>query len=168
MAPPKATDPAQLMDMDEAGALDDEAGGFDDQLWGLLWQRIESPRQAESYPEPVWVYFASRYMEWEVGNGGFPQAAYNIPDWFPLAAEAYRRLGLEAAGALIDRAHKLVISGESREGRFTARTIGRLFRQFRESRLAGFDALLDEVGWWAEKVRLAYVRRNRSSFRSVE
>jgi len=163
---PRATSISHLMDLDEAGQVDDGASGFDDQLWLMLTAWVDTPEQAVSLPEPVWVYLASRWLEWEVGNGGFPQAAYNIPDWFELGESAYRKLGLDAAAALIARARGMITTGESRG--FIARRIGELFAQFRESKLAELDAELDSVGWWAEDVRLAYVRSNRAAFRSLD
>jgi hypothetical protein len=163
---PRATSVSQLMDLDEAGLVGEGGYGFDDQLWLLLTARVDKPDDAASLPEPVWVYLASRWLEWEVGNGGFPQAAYNIPAWFELGELAYRKLGLEAAAALVARARKMVAMGESRG--FIARGIGELFSRFRESKLAELDAELDSVGWWADEVRLAYVRNNRAAFRSVD
>ena len=163
---PKATSISHLMDLDEAGRVGEGANGFDDQLWTLLTARVDTPQQAASLPEPVWVYLASRWLEWEVGNGGFPQAAYNIPDWFELAELGYRKLGLDAAAALIGRARKMITRGESRG--FIARHIGQLFAQFRESKLAKLDADLDSVGWWADDIRLDYVRKNRAAFRSLD
>ena len=163
---PRATTISQLMDLDEAGLVGEGADGFDDQLWLLLTARVDTPDHAASLPEPVWVYLASRLLEWEVGNGGFPQAAYNTPDWFALGELAYRKLGLDAAADLIVRARKMISSGESRG--FVARHIGDLFAQFRESKLAKLDAELESVGWWADDLRLAYVRKNRAVFRSID
>jgi len=162
---PRATSIAHLMDLDEAGQIGEGANGFDDQLWGLLTARIDSPAMAASLPEPVWVYLASRWLEWEVGNGGFPQAAENIPDWFELGEFAYRKLGLDAAGALIGRARKLIEMGHG-DG-VDARAISERFAQFRESKLAELHAELDSVGWWADDARLAYVRSNRAVFRAI-
>jgi hypothetical protein len=163
---PRATSISHLMDLDEAGLVSEGGDGFDDQLWLLLTARVDTPDHAASLPEPVWVYLASRWLEWEVGNGGFPQAAYNIPDWFELGELAYRKLGRDAAAALIARARRMITTGESRG--FIARRIGELFAQFRESKLAELDAELDAVGWWADDTRLAYVRKNRAAFRSVD
>jgi len=162
---PRAASISQLMDLDEAGLVGDGPNGFDDQLWLLLTDRVETPEQAAALPEPVWVYLASRWLEWEVGNGGFAQAAYNIPDWFSLAERAYRTLELDAAADLIARASKLIAKGDSRG--FVARKLGELFEQFTESKLAKLDAELDAAGWWADDVRVAYVRRKRAAFRGL-
>ena len=113
------------------------------------------------------MYYASRYMAWEVGNGGFAQAAYNIPEWFDLAALGYERLGLQRAAALIREAIAILEHEENRSKTFTATEIGELFQQFADSKLAKLDDRLDEVGWWATEQRLDYVRANRDAFRSI-
>ena len=100
---PQATSVSRLMHLDETGLVGEGAHGSDDQLWLLLTARIETPEDAATRPEPVWVYVASRWLEWVVGNGGFPQAAYNIPEWFELGELAYRKLGLDAAAEPIAR-----------------------------------------------------------------
>ena len=56
-----------LLDHDEASPL--EWGTFDDELWLLLSDRIVDPAELESFPHAVGVYLASRWLEWEVGNG---------------------------------------------------------------------------------------------------
>lgn len=155
---------AALLDADERGEISDDT--FDDELWSFLVERIEVPEDAVRFSEPVLVYFASRYMEWEVGNGGFAQAAYNIPEWFEPAAWAYDRLGLPEASALIWKAIPM-LRKENRFTTFTATYIGGLFKQFSESKLAMLDDRLDDVGWWAEGERLRFVRGNRNAFRSV-
>jgi hypothetical protein len=153
---------ASLMAADERGELSDE--NFDDELWGSLTDRIESPEDAAEYAEAVRVYFASRLLQWEVDNGGFAQAAYNIPEWFEPAAWAYEQLGLRKAAALIREAVPLL---DEERTTFTAEEIGGLFQQFAESRLAALDERLEESDWWADEERLRYVRAHREAFASV-
>lgn len=162
---PKFSSIADLMEADEKGELGDD--DFDDELWLLLLQHIDMPSDLAKFDQVVSVYFASRYMEWEVGNGGFAQAAYNIPEWFDPAASAYRQLGLETAAMLIQEAASIMRKGEARGRKFNARAIGKLFQQFRESKLAKLDNRLDDVGWWADEQRLRYVRKNRAAFKVV-
>src|SRR5215813_1372116 len=97
-----------LLDQDEASPL--ERGTFDDALWVLLSGRITDPSQLDNYPHPVGVYLASRWLQWEVGNGGFAQAAYNIPEWFEMAAIGYAALGKPKAVALIKEALRMLSS----------------------------------------------------------
>src|SRR5262245_16504240 len=115
---------AALMQADERGELEDTV--FDDELWTFVANKVGGPEDRERFADPVIVYFASRYLEWEVGNGGFAQAAYNIPEWFPLAAWSYDALGLEKAGDVIREASAL-LPKENRETTFTSADIGELF-----------------------------------------
>ncbi len=157
---------ADLMEADESGKLSN--ADFDDDLWLHICKLgVETPANLDRFDKAVLVYYASRLLEWEVGNGGFAQAAYNIPDWFASAAWAYRQLGLEQAASLIDRAELLLNQGEARGQKFDAVEIGDLFQQFAESELAELDDLLDSAGWWAEDRRLAYVRVNREAFKAI-
>jgi hypothetical protein len=97
-----------LMSVDERSPLADEE--FDKDLWLLVCRRIRDLESIASLPKPVLDYYASRLMEWEVANGGFPQAAYNIPELFAAAADGYDAIGHPAAAATIRRA--LVMSKE--------------------------------------------------------
>jgi hypothetical protein len=157
----------QLMEEDGRSLL--KSAEFDDELWLLLCRRISSPALAADYPEPVIVYFATRYLQWEVGNGGFAQAAYNIPDWFALAEAGYRELGKDASAALIRHAMKLLPEERQelkRRGLFSA-GIGRVFEHFQTSRMAALDQRIVEADWYIDEERVAYVRRNRESFVAV-
>jgi uncharacterized protein DUF4375 len=164
MVPHRFVSVAALMDADERGELDDST--FDDELWFFLIDRISTPQDAGRFPKPVLLYYASRYVQWEVGNGGFAQAAYNIPEWFELAALGYTELGLHSFAALIREALALLPT-ENRETTFDAHEIGELFEQFSESKLALLDERLMGTGWEADERRLQYVRQNRQAFRDV-
>lgn len=155
---------AALLDADARGELDDST--LDDELWLLLTERISTPQDAGRFGKPVLLYYASRLVQWEVGNGGFAQAAYNVPEWFEAAALGYDELGLPGLGALIREAITLLPT-ENRETTFDAQEIGELFGQFAESKLAQLDDRLEGTGWEADVRRLQYVRENRQAFRDV-
>ena len=155
---------AALMSADERGELDDST--FDDELWLFLVERISSPEDGSHFPVPVLLYYASRYLQWEVGNGGFAQAAYNIREWFELAATAYDELGVHDFAELIREATAL-LHAENRETTFDAQDIGELFDQFAESKLALLDERLDGMEWEADARRIRYVRQNRQAFRDL-
>jgi hypothetical protein len=143
---------------------------FDDELWFLLCNRVSSPSDLESLPAPVQHYFASRLLEWDVGNGGFAQAAYNSANWFPLAAAGYEALGLPRSAALIRDAIRWLPS-ERREiekkGLFAA-TIGQVFDHFRDSKMEMFNDRIVSAEWYVDELRVKYARANRDSFCSVE
>ena len=158
-----------LLDQDEASPLEWET--FDDELWLLLSDRITDPSELDDYPHPVGVYLASRWLEWEVGNGGFAQAAYNIPQWFESAAIGYATLGKPKAVALIKEALQMLNPERgtlSRKGLLADTTIHEVFRHFSESDMAALDSRIPEDEWWIDEERVAYVRRNREAFLGIK
>jgi hypothetical protein len=165
--PSRFADVKTLMDADESRPLEDD--DFDTELWKLLCDRVESLDSLKEWPPEVIAYYASRLMEWEVGNGGFAQAAYNIPDWFAPAAEGYEMLDLPAAAERIRVAQELAL-GDREKFSFLRRRqarIHKVFQAFEESRLNELNGGLDALGWWATDTRLAFVRRNRPAFRRI-
>ena len=158
-----------LLDHDERSPL--EWSVFDDELWLLLSDQITRPSELERYPHPVGVYLASRWLEWEVGNGGFAQAAYNTPEWFESAAVGYAALGKPRAVALIREALGM-LGGEreclKRKGLLKDTTIHEVFRHFSESDMAALDSRIPEDEWWIDEERVAYVRKNRDAFRGIK
>jgi hypothetical protein len=165
---------AALLDQDEASPL--EWGTFDDELWLLLSDRITHPSELDDYPPPVGVYLASRWLEWEVGNGGFAQAAYNMPQWFERAAIGYAALGKPRASALIEEALQMLSSERDtlkRKGLLMRKladdkAIHEVFSHFKESDMAALDSRIPEDEWWIDEERVAYVRKNRDAFRAVK
>src|SRR5262245_2783591 len=96
---------AELIACDERSPLPKRE--FDDALWILLQDKIFSVEDASSFPRPVILYFASRYVQWDVGNGGFAQATFNVPEWFELALEWYRLMGKASSASLLEEAIRL-------------------------------------------------------------
>ncbi len=143
----------------ERGEIDIDL--FDDVLHTVLSYHLMDLGDLNAAPRPVALFYAARTLEFDVGNGGFAQAAYNYPDWFGLAAEGYRAFDLPLAAERIEKARTL-LPGERRL--FTATRIGHLFEQFQESRLAKLDSDLDGCGWWAIEARIAYAVRHKDSF----
>lgn len=135
---------------------------MDDKLWLSLCEVMPGADDVSGVPAPVLNTYASRLIQWDVGNGGFAQAAYNYRDWFPAAAAGYRALGLDAAADLIGEGSAIL--ARLPDDAFDADEIGDLFEQFAESALARLDARCDEVGWWADGPRLAYAVLHRAAF----
>jgi len=57
---------------------------------------------------------STRCDAFNVFNGGFAQAAYNIPDWFELAAVGYERLGRPMGADRIRQATELALTEHAR------------------------------------------------------
>jgi hypothetical protein len=150
----------ELMERDARDDLEDD---FDSELWRILCNRITSVESLKTWPVPVRAYYASRLLEWEVGNGGFAQAAMNIPEWFEEAAKGYEVLGKSKCAKLI-RDVAVVVNQEVDNIAKASVSIEKAFEYFDESAFDHFDNQLDEVGWWSDEDRVDFVRANRESF----
>ena len=149
-----------VIENDRAGKYSDWED-FDDALWTALLPLIDlsSPETIFRLPEAVWVYFATRLLEWEVGNGSFAQAAVNFPEWFEPAAKGNEVLGkpnlasfIRAASQLIDPASQQIsdLQDGSEEGPFEV-----------------FDDQLEDLGWECGEDRIQHVRSHRDQFSSL-
>jgi Domain of unknown function (DUF4375) len=147
----------------------DQAGGysdaeFDDALWLALCERVRSIEELEGLPPVARTYYASRYVEWEVGNGGFAQAVLNVPEFLEPAAKAFEVLGKPEVSARIREAaaiySKEVASlPEVRPGNEPA-----LSDYFLDNAFTHLDEGLEELGFWSDKERIAFVRAHRHEF----
>jgi hypothetical protein len=155
-----------LLEADRAIQMEDDE--LDDRLWAVVSHACSDVARREHLPEPIRMYYAGRLIEWEVGNGGFAQAAFNVPDLLGDAAKAYELLSLPEAAQRVRKAQKIVERGRSGLVRSIGLTIAEVFAQFRKSPLAKLDEGLDEIGWWAVRPRMAYVRTHREVFISLQ
>jgi hypothetical protein len=121
---------------------------LDDQLWLLLSKRIQKSTDLENLPSVIGTYFASRYLQWEVGNGGFGQAAENIPEWFETAEAGYGALGKRKSAELIRKARALILSGD-------------------EEALVQLDSELPHDEWEIDEERVEFVRAHAAEFKSL-
>ena len=136
----------QLLEADAKSPMPDD--DLDTELWLLLTRQIHAPRDLRRMPESVATYFASRYLQWEVGNGGFAQAAESIPEWFELAETGYIARGKPKSAAIIHRARSLLVAGD-------------------EAGLEGLDAEIPTDEWEIDTERVAFVREHRTEFQSI-
>jgi len=153
-----------VLDRDQRGEYA-EWTDFDDALWGVVSAAVDMYSIGD-LPEPVRVYFATRLLEWDVGNGGFAQAAMNYLDIFEHAAMGFESLDRPAIAALIRAAAEVAESekaniDEAREG-----GVEGAFEYFAEGdAFDKFDERLNEVGWFDNgEARLHYVRAHRDDF----
>lgn len=137
---------------------------LDDAVWLSLCEKISTPKDLLAFPDVVGTYYASRYVEWEVGNGGFAQAVLNVPEWLGPAAAAFKALGKPMVTDIIVEAQEIVrreISAlpEVRPGAEQA-----LSDYFYDNAFNHLDAQLDDIGFWSDDRRVALVRENREQF----
>jgi len=100
----------ELLEQDAVTPLDDD--DFDHAVFCGLLDRISTPRDLEQFPPQVGFYFASRLLQNDVCNGGFAQAAFNMPEWFDLAAAGYRALGKNRSAEIIQEVKDLLPGNE--------------------------------------------------------
>jgi Domain of unknown function (DUF4375) len=158
-----------LMEADAAGSLSDE--DFARHLGWFLGRVLpHSPADCLSIPEPVMVYWSTGLMEYNVFNGGFAQAAYNIPEWFEVAAIGYERLGRPIAADRIRQAAKLSLKEQATVSWLKRRRaeIRAIFNHFRQSTLRDLDKDLYEIGWDITQARIELARANREAFASLD
>lgn len=137
---------AEVIATDESEAMADE--DFDDAIWQSLCSRVETVGDLSAYPAGVRMYYATRLIEWEVGNGGFAQAIDNASEFFDEAIAGYRLLGDDASAALLTRAR------DHSSG---------------DAILAVMDGEVNGPPWygapWDDAMRLQHVRAHRDEFR---
>ncbi|MFY7940757.1 MAG: DMP19 family protein, partial [Burkholderiaceae bacterium] len=146
------------MAAEERGEVSTEL--LDDLLWYFMTERGGPAESPDNSTGPIRDYVASRLIEWEVGNGGFAQAAYNCPEWLEAAAQGYDRLALPKAAERIREACRHIANEPNEFTKEPGTTIEKVFSEFSESNLSKLDEGLNEIGWWAIEKRIAYVRKN--------
>ena len=139
---------------------------FDDAEWGVLWSIVDfdAPDSILMQPEPVWVYFPTRLLQWEVGNGSFAQAAMNIPDWFELAAKGNEILGKPHLAVFIRSIAQFSRGERNQIDNARGGGLESAFEYFRKGIFSQFDEQLDRIGWWCDEERVAYVRAHQEQF----
>jgi hypothetical protein len=153
---------ADILAKDAAGEFTDAQ--FDDALWLALCERVRCVEDLNELPAPARTYYASRYVEWEVGNGGFAQAVLNVPEYLEPAASAFEVLAKPAVAARIREALSLYRTelaslpvpapGKEQE----------LSEYFLDNAFEHLDEGLEELGFWSDQERIAYVRARRQEF----
>jgi Domain of unknown function (DUF4375) len=136
---------ADVIATDEATPMGD--GEFDDAVWMALCGRVDSPSDLADLPPGVRMYYATRLVECEVGNGGFSQAVENVVQYFDEAIAGYRLLDDDASAELLASAQGLDPD---------------------DPELGSFDERVDGPPWngvpWSDDVRVRYVRQQRDDF----
>ena len=137
---------ADVIAADEATAMTDE--DFDDAVWLALCGRVHSMGDLEPLAAGVRMYFATRTVEWEVGNGGFAQAVDNVAEYWGEAIAGYRLLGDEASAVLLVQVQRAAGNDDA---------------------LEAFDDEVEGPPWngvpWGDESRVRYVRDHRDDFR---
>lgn len=152
---------------------------FDDSLWGAVCDLVPNNEALKTLPVAVRTYYVTRYVEWEVANGGFGQLIYNVwstsdgtiegvTEFFNHVVEGYTTLGRQQAANLMRKALEITGAECARISKIHgAESIQAVFDYFNEEVFDGLDAQFqaDEgVEFWSDAQRLAYVVAKKDEF----
>lgn len=154
---------ASVIAKDAAGEFASDAE-FDDALWLAMCDCVKSAADLEALPEVARNYYASRYVEWEVGNGGFAQAVLNIPEYLKMGALAFEALRKPQVAARIREAMAILKAERDSLPNVSPGNEPALSEYFLENAFEHLDEGLEDIGFWSDPERLAYVRANREAF----
>lgn len=131
----------------------------------------ERHMQFPQWPSSVRMFYACYDLNYQVGNGGFAQAAYNVPELLPIAQTAFERFGCRQAAELCGRAVSM-LPAELQEHfakglRADRRTIEDAFEHFSESEMSELDKNVPGEFWVDDKLQ-ELVEQNRKEFQSVD
>jgi hypothetical protein len=150
---------ASVIAKESAGGFGSDAE-FDDALWLALCERVRSVADLEALPEVARNYYASRYVEWEVGNGGFAQAVLNIPEYMEMGALAFEALQKPQVAARIREALALLKAEVGALPKVRPGNEPALSDYFLDNAFSHLDEGLEDICFWSDAERLAYVRAN--------
>ena len=140
---------------------------FIERIASALYERHE---QFSRWPESVRLFYACYDINFQVGNGGFAQAAYNVPELLPLAQKAFEKFGRRQAADLCRRAVSMLpveLQEHLAKGLRDRPTIEGVFAHFRESEMAELDEDLPGE-FWADDALQDLVQQHRKDFESVD
>lgn len=160
----------KIFDGHTDGPYDPERREFIEQIASALYERVEDLPPFEEWPEPVRQFYAIYDFNFQVGNGGFAQAAYNVPHLFPIALRAFEHLGLKDAAAICREALAKLpdeITSQIEKGIIDTESLEDVFEHFDDSEMAELDEAIPAEFWADDKLqRLA--EDNREAFVSVD
>lgn len=151
-----------------AEPYDPEHREFIEYVADALYQRHE---QFSQWPLSVRMFYVCYEINYQVGNGGFAQAAYNVPELLPIAQTAFEKFGCWQAAHLCGRAVSM-LPAELQEHcanclRADRRTIEDVFEHFSESQMAALDENVPDEFWVDDKLQ-QLVEQNQEDFESVD
>lgn len=131
----------------------------------------ERHEQFLEWPPSVRMFYVCYEIMYQVGNGGFAQAAYNVPELLPIAQTAFERFGCWQAAELCGRAVSM-LPAELQEHfakglRADRRTIADVFEHLSESQMTDLDKDVPGEFWVDDKLQ-ELVEQNRKDFQSVD
>lgn len=137
---------------------------------GVAFALDERDEEFPRWPQSVRDFWACFILNLQVGNGGFAQAAYNVPHLILVAQAAFERLGRPRAAELCRRAVAMLpaeLAEHAAKGFGDGETLEEVFAHFDDSAMAALDQELP-AEFWADDALQALVERHREEFASVD
>jgi hypothetical protein len=147
---------------------DPEHRAFIEKIASALYERY---RDFPRWPESVRFFYACYDLNAQVLNGGFAQAAYNVPQLIPVAQKAFERFGGMKAAALCQKAMTMLpteLAEHLEKGFHTgAESLQDVFDHFAESAMAELNESVPEEFCADDKLQ-ELVQQNRKDFEAVD
>jgi hypothetical protein len=146
---------------------DPEHREFIEKIASALYERHED---FSRWPESVRFFYACYDLNYQVGNGGFAQAAYNVPQLIPVAQKAFEHFGRLKAAALCQEAVSMLpaeLAEHLTKGFTGSESLQDVFDHFSESRMAELDKRVPEEFWVDDKLQ-ELVQESRADFESID
>lgn len=115
-------------------------------------------------------FYACYDLNCQVGNGGFAQAAYNVPQLIPVAQKAIECFGRSEAASLCKEALSRLpveLAAHLAKGFTGYDSLEDVFEHFNESDMADLDERIPTEFWVDEQLQ-DLVEKNREDFESVD
>jgi hypothetical protein len=115
-------------------------------------------------------FYALYDFNFQVGNGGFAQAAYNVPYLFPIVLNTFENLGLEDAAAICRKALAMLpgeIKSQIEKGIIDTDSLEDVFEHFDDSELAELDEAIPDEFWADDKLQ-QLAQENQDAFLSID
>ncbi|MGN6546352.1 MAG: DMP19 family protein [Aureliella sp.] len=163
-------DISEILDEHVDGPYDPEEREFIEEIASALYERVDDMPAVEQWPAPVKYFYACYEFNYQVGNGGFAQAAFNVPGLFPIATQAFEHLGLVDAAQLCRRATAMLpqeIAAHLEKGILDTDSLEEVFEHFDDSPLAELDEDIPEE-FWADAELQKLVEDNREAFLAID
>jgi hypothetical protein len=152
------------------GPYDPERREFIERIASALYERVEDLPPMEEWPAPVRQFYALYDFNYQVGNGGFAQAAFNVPELFPIVVQAFDDFGLRDAAATCRRALAMLpaeISAQIEKGIIDTDSLEEVFEHFDDSEMQSLDENIPDEFWADDKLQ-ELAQANREAFLSVD
>jgi hypothetical protein len=152
------------------GPYDPEHREFIENIASALYERYEDLPPISDWPKAVRFFYACYDLNYQVGNGGFAQAAYNVPELFQIAAEAFEYFGHQEAAQLCRTAISMLPSELAEhldKGLTEAPDLQDLFDHFDESAMQTLDDQTPD-NFWVDARLQQLVEENRDDFLAMD